>query len=197
MSVITSFSFSFIRGGSFPVLRLFLLTYVSLLIFHIPRQVQFHLCFCFPDPISVWPDYMLLFFPGHTFLLPLPVHFLLIPQYDQQVHAQPYQFPVSSAWFLMLGDGELLCFQKGVLKELTALLHSFVPRNSFPGHLIYQFLKQQEVSSPEVREMQIFADPHFPYNLFSGNHMRALAKVNFWLSGKISFATKLIFSESN
>lgn len=107
MSVITSFSFSFIRGGSFPVLRLFLLTYVSLLIFHIPRQVQFHLCFCFPDPISVWPDYMLLFFPGHTFLLPLPVHFLLIPQYDQQVHAQPYQFPVSSAWFLILGVGEL------------------------------------------------------------------------------------------
>lgn len=47
-------------------------------------------------------------FPGHTFLLPLPVHVLLFPQFEQQVLAQPYWFPVSPAWFLTCKDGELL-----------------------------------------------------------------------------------------
>lgn len=71
-------------------------------------------------------------------LLPLSVHFLLIPQFNQQVLAQTCWFPVSSASFLLLGDGELLFSQKGVLKELSILFCSFVPKNT-PGDLIQFF----------------------------------------------------------
>ena len=85
-------------------------------------------------------------------LLPLSVHFLLIPQFNQQVLAQTCWFPVSSASFLLLGDGELLFSQKGVLKELSILFCSFVPKNT-PGDLIqffFFFFKQLEVHPPEV-----------------------------------------------
>jgi len=51
----------------------------------------------------------------------------------------------------MLVDGDFLCFQKGVLKEPPALFHSCVPKDSFPGDPIQQFLKQPEVHSPEVQ----------------------------------------------
>jgi len=46
----------------------------------------------------------------------------------------------------MLEDGELLCFQKGILKKLPFLLCSFVPKNSFPGDLIQKFLKQMKLA---------------------------------------------------
>lgn len=49
-------SLSFIRGASL------------LVIFHIPYQVQFHLCLSFPDPISTCPDNIPIFLQGHTFM---------------------------------------------------------------------------------------------------------------------------------
>lgn len=47
---------------------------------------------------------------------------LLFLQSDHQVHAQPWWFPVSSSWFLLLGDGELFSSQKDVLKNLLLKL---------------------------------------------------------------------------
>jgi len=51
----------------------------------------------------------------------------------------------------VLGDREFLCSQKGIFKESPALLHSFVSKESFPGDLIQQFLKQPQVCSPKVQ----------------------------------------------
>lgn len=52
----------------------------------------------------------------HTYILLWPSHLsfhcLYISLLSQQVFVQPCQFPSSSTWFLMLGDRELLCFQK-------------------------------------------------------------------------------------
>jgi len=45
----------------------------------------------------------------------------------------------------------ILHSHKGVLKELPALLHSFVSKDSFPGDLIQQFLKQPEVHAPNIQ----------------------------------------------
>ena len=56
-------------------------------IFHIVCQVQLHLHLGFPDPISACPDGIPVFFPGHPSLLPLPILFLLISQFEQQVLA--------------------------------------------------------------------------------------------------------------
>ena len=67
-----------------------------LVIFHITRQVQFHLHFGFPGSISAHPDGTPVFLAHITSLLPLPVHFLLIPQFDQQVFVRPCWFPASS-----------------------------------------------------------------------------------------------------
>lgn len=50
----------------------------------------------------------------------------------------------------MWEDGELLCSQKGVLKGLPALFHSYVPKDSFSGDLVQQFLTHLEVHSPEI-----------------------------------------------
>jgi len=80
-------------------------------------------------------------------LLPLSVHFLLIPQFNQQVLAQTCWFPVSSASFLLLGDGELLFSQKGVLKELSILFCSFGRKNT-QGDLNKFFFFKTAWSSP-------------------------------------------------
>ena len=42
------------------------------------------------------------------------------------------------------GNGELLCFQKGIIKVLPALFCSFAPKDHFPGDLIQQFFKKPE-----------------------------------------------------
>ena len=108
----------------------------SLVNFHIPCQVHFYLCLCFLLVISACPDSIPLFFPGHVTLLPLPVHVLLFPQFDQHILAQPCCFLASSSCYLMLGDGELFCFQKGILKEFPVLFCSHVHKNRFPEDLI-------------------------------------------------------------
>lgn len=76
----------------------------------------------------------------HTYILLWPSHLsfhcLYISLLSQQVFVQPCQFPSSSTWFLMLGDRELLCFQKGLPQELSALLHSYITKDSFPGDSI-------------------------------------------------------------
>lgn len=55
------------------------------LVIDIPCQVHFHLQLGFPDPISACPDGIPVFCSGHTSLLPHPVIFLLIPQFNWQV----------------------------------------------------------------------------------------------------------------
>jgi len=52
-------------------------------IFHVPYQVQSHLGFL--DLISARPDGILVFFPGHTSLLSLPMYVPLFHQFGQQV----------------------------------------------------------------------------------------------------------------
>ena len=100
------------------------------LIFHIPCQVQLYLCLDFLNPISTHVNNVPVFFPGYTIRLPLPVHFPLFPQFKLQVLAQPCQLPISSAQFLLLGDGDLLCLKKGVLKEIPSLFCSYVLKAS-------------------------------------------------------------------
>lgn len=90
-----------------------------------PLSNQFSLHLGFPDPISTCPDSIPVLFPGCMSLLPLPIYVLLLPQFDQWVLVQLCQFPASSACFLVPRDIELLCSQKGILKELPVLLLSF------------------------------------------------------------------------
>ena len=100
----------------------------------IPDQVRFHLCLGFLSPMSTCPDGIPVFLLGHTSLLSLPACFL-IPQFKQQAFVQPCWFPASSTSFLMLGNGNLLWSQKGVLKEMPDLFCSCVPKSSIPGDL--------------------------------------------------------------
>lgn len=55
-----------------------------LVILCIPRQLQFHVCLGFPDPITAHSDSIPVF-TGNMSLLPLLVLFLLIHQFDLQV----------------------------------------------------------------------------------------------------------------
>src|SRR5699024_10306757 len=75
-----------------------------------------------------------------TALLPLSVHFPLFPQFKLQVLAQPQWSPASPSRLLLLGDGEPLRSQKGVLKELPALFCTNVLQDSFPRDPTQQFL---------------------------------------------------------
>jgi len=70
-------AFSFIRGG------------IPSCILHEPHHVQFHVCLRFSDPIPTHLDINPVFFPDHTSLL--PVHFPLIPQFDQWQFDLPIQ----------------------------------------------------------------------------------------------------------
>ena len=110
-----------------------------LVIFHIPCQVQFYVHTGFLDPISARPNSIPMFFPGHPSLLPL--------LYISFLFLSPAGFLPP---LLMLGDRELLCSQKCVLKELSPLFHSLVP-DGFPGDPIQQFLKQTEVHFPDIQ----------------------------------------------
>lgn len=58
---------------------------VELITFHISQQAQFHLSLSFRDSTSACPDSIPISFSGHMSLFPLPVHFLLFPQFNQQV----------------------------------------------------------------------------------------------------------------
>jgi len=99
-------------SGGYTILWLSLLTSIpaeSLLdSFHINFHVHFHLYLGFPEPISVCLVSIPLLFPGHSFLLPFSVLFLLFLQFDQQVLAQPCWYSASSDWFHMKGKGALV-----------------------------------------------------------------------------------------
>ena len=86
------------------------------LFFHISHQDQFHLHFSFPDSISSCLDSIPVSFPGHMSLLPLPMHFLAFPWFDQQVSHISFLPP----------QFDFLCPQKGALEELPGLLSFFV-----------------------------------------------------------------------
>ena len=91
----------------------------------IPCQAQFYLCLGFPDPIPVYPDCIPVLFPGHVSPFPLPVHFLLVPQFDHQILAQMPQLSALPTHFLMQEDEECLCSKENILKELPALIIFF------------------------------------------------------------------------
>jgi len=59
--------------------------------------------------------------------------------------------PASPAHLLLLGDGEPLNFQKGILKELPALFCTHALKDGFPGDPTQQFLEQPEVCSPKAQ----------------------------------------------
>jgi len=136
---------SFITGGIYDLLGLSPPAYVPLepllVIFHIPCQVQLHLCLGFPDAISAHVDHVPIFFTGYTTLLPLPEYFPLFTQFKLQVLAQPCWLPTSSAQFLLLWVGEFLQSPKCVLKELLVLFCSYARKGTFPGDPIQQFLE--------------------------------------------------------
>ena len=156
-----SSSFSLIRGNTLSFACLFCT--VSLknpfwLFFTSSYQLQFHLHLGFPDSIPAHLDSISRFFSGHPSPLPplfLFLFFFFFTQPDQQVLAQPCWFPASSVSFLILGDGELLCSQRSILKVLPAWSCYFVPRDSFTGDLIQHFLKQPEAGSPEVQVLTL------------------------------------------
>lgn len=54
--------------------------------------------------------------PDHLYLFPLPVNFLLTPEFEEQILVQPCQFLACLAWFPTYRDGEFLCSKKGALK---------------------------------------------------------------------------------
>ena len=90
------------------------------------------------------------FLPGYATLLPLSVHFPLFPQFQLQVLTKLQWLPASPAQ-LLLGDGELLRSQKGVLKELPALFCTHALKDRFPEDPIQPFLEQPEVCSPKAQ----------------------------------------------
>ena len=130
----------FIYMGMYTLLHPSCLPNVSeetLLVFYIPRRDQF---------------YSLAFLPS----LPIQIAALCSSQAAHPCFHCLYFFfslslanrsLLSLAGFLphlpdslYLGDGELLYSQKGILKVLLTLFCSFVPKGSFPGDFIQQFL---------------------------------------------------------
>lgn len=83
-------------------------------------------------PSLTHPNPIPLLSPDHLSLLPLSVHFLLTPHFEEQILVQPYQFLPCFAWFPTHWDGELLCSKKGGLKELPALV-VFCLTNTWQG----------------------------------------------------------------
>jgi len=122
-----------------------------LVVFNIPHQIQFRPCLDFSNLLSANLDSIPVSSPCDTPLFPQLIQSLLFPQSDLQVLAKPCWFPASPVYFLVLRDGELLCFQKGIPEEWTTFFCSFLSKDCFPGDFIQQFLKQPEVCSPEVQ----------------------------------------------
>ena len=69
-------------------------------------------------------------------LLPLPEHFLLALQFDQQALVQQCWSLAFLSCLPAPGDGDLLCPKESFLKDLTALLCSLVLEKSFPGGFV-------------------------------------------------------------
>jgi len=126
-----------------PVSLLTNIVIESLLIFHIPHQLQFYTQSGFSDPILACLDCFPVLVPGHTYLLLLHIHDLLIPQFDQDFG--PCSAILVSCLLCLTsyvrGKRELLGFQKDILKELQTLVHSYVPKDSLRVSHPTQFLK--------------------------------------------------------
>lgn len=85
------------------------------------------------------------YIPGHIFLLPLAVHFLL-PRCEELILAQPFPFPACAAWFFTRGIGELLFPKKKMsLKSCQVWSAPLSLRTGSQGELIHWFFKQLEV----------------------------------------------------
>lgn len=69
-----------------------------------PCQVQFQLCLDLSDPMPTQPSSISILLPGYLSLLPLPVHFLLALQFDQQVLFQAWPPLAFLSW--LPEDGE-------------------------------------------------------------------------------------------
>ncbi|KAK4818982.1 LOW QUALITY PROTEIN: hypothetical protein QYF61_022649 [Mycteria americana] len=92
----------------------------------------------FAPPVPIlWSIYS----RGYLSLLPLPVHFLLALQFDQQVSTHPCQSLAILSQFLTPGDQELLHSMESILKDLFC---SPVPEDHFPGELEFCFPKIQD-----------------------------------------------------
>ena len=78
-----------------------------------PQLLLWTVFLVFPQSLYIWTASLyssqVTCFCFHCLYLPF-----FFPQSDQQV--KPCWFYASSAWFLVLSDGELLCSQKGILK---------------------------------------------------------------------------------
>lgn len=96
----------------YTLLGLCFLTYVLLesliFILHTPWRVPFHLCLSFPDPVPTHPNPVPVLSPGHLSLLPLAVHFLLTPQFEEQILAQSCRYPACLAQFATNWNREFL-----------------------------------------------------------------------------------------
>ena len=110
----------------------------------------------FPQPFLIGE------LPGYTTLLPPSMHFPLFSQFELQVLALPRRSPASPAELLLLGDGEPLHSQKGVLKELPALFCTHALKDSFPGDPTQQFLERRKFALLKHRVLALLlAKPAF------------------------------------
>ena len=99
------------------------------------------------------------FFPGCMSWLPLPVHFHLFPQSDQQVLAQLCQSPKPSTWFFMLGMENSFALRKVSLKscQLCSIAMSWrtvshgIPSNYALNTLMFASLKFRVLTPRFVR----------------------------------------------
>lgn len=75
----------------FPILQS--LNHFSGSIFHIPCQVQFHMCLSFPDPILTHPNCIPVHCQGYLSLLSLAMHFFPTPQSKilAEISRHPFQ----------------------------------------------------------------------------------------------------------
>lgn len=105
----------------------------------------------FPDPFPTHLNCNSILSPGHRSLLPLAMHFLLTPQFEEQILGQPCWFPAFPVSFPTHWDGELLHTKKSNLKEFPAVVSNSVSKDSYPGDLIHQLLKRLRDSSSKVQ----------------------------------------------
>lgn len=126
-SIVASFPVLFIRGVHLLWISYFV--NIAETLFVILCQVQFQLCFALPHCIPIQPNSMSIFFPGYLSWFPLPMHLLLSPYFAHQFPTQTQQSLVFFAQFL--APAELLHSMEDFFKDLSALLHSLVPRGSY------------------------------------------------------------------
>jgi len=107
-------------------------------------------------------------------LFPKSVCTFLSSQFAQQTLAEPCWFLASSAHSLIQRNGEFLCFQKVTLEEQPAFLNIFASKDSMPGNLSQQFLKQPKAVLPKFRVLTpLFARPTF-LNITNSNRAQSL-----------------------